>query len=221
MRRLLNIIGVLTIAAGTSWAGEFAILASGARLAADRHQVEGDRVRLFHHDGETQLASSLIVGFEDDGVPPPAPVPEPKVVPVMARSLAAPKTAVEFAASAAKIYALPEAFVRSVMKTESGFQLHALSPKGAIGLMQLMPGTARDLGVDPHDPEQNALGGAKYLHALLAKYEGRADQVLLALAAYNAGPAAVEKYHGVPPYAETHAYIRRVVERWLRESPAK
>jgi soluble lytic murein transglycosylase-like protein len=116
---------------------------------------------------------------------------------------------------------LPEAFVRSVMGAESGFQPRALSPKGAIGLMQLMPDTARFLGVNPNDPEQNALGGAKYLRSLLERYEGRPDQVLLALAAYNAGPAAVEKYHGVPPFAETRQYIWRVVERWTRESAAK
>jgi soluble lytic murein transglycosylase-like protein len=131
------------------------------------------------------------------------------------------KTAAEFAAHAAKTYSLPEAFVRSVMRAESGFQLAALSPKGAIGLMQLMPATARSLGVDPHDPQQNALGGARYLRELLERYEGRPDQVLLALAAYNAGPAAVEKYHGVPPFAETRQYIWRVVERWTRESAQK
>ena len=104
------------------------------------------------------------------------------------------------------------------MRAESDFQPHALSPKGAIGLMQLMPDTARSLGVNPHDPEQNALGGAKYLRELLTRYAGNPDQVLLALAAYNAGPGAVEKYHGVPPYAETRNYIWRVVNQWVKEN---
>ncbi len=99
------------------------------------------------------------------------------------------------------------------MKAESGFKPDALSPKGAIGLMQLMPETARTLGVDPHDPSQNARGGAQYLRDLLSRYENDPNQVLLALAAYNAGPAAVERYHGVPPYAETRAYVAAILDR--------
>jgi soluble lytic murein transglycosylase-like protein len=105
------------------------------------------------------------------------------------------------------------------MRAESGFKLSAFSPKGAIGLMQLMPETARQLGVDPSIPKENAEGGAQYLHDLLGKYEKDPDQVLLALAAYNAGPAAVERYHGVPPYIETRQYILRVLKNWQsRES---
>ena len=104
------------------------------------------------------------------------------------------------------------------MRAESGFQPTALSPKGAIGLMQLMPDTARTLGVDPKVPQQNAEGGAQYLRELLARYEDNPDQVLLALAAYNAGPGAVEKYHGVPPYRETREYILRVLKNWDRQN---
>ncbi len=118
---------------------------------------------------------------------------------------------------AAKKFSLPEAFVLSVMKAESGFRPDAVSPKGAIGLMQLMPETARELGVDPRNPHENAEGGAQYLRDLLARYEGSPDQVLLALAAYNAGPAAVERYHGVPPYRETREYILRVLKNWMPE----
>jgi soluble lytic murein transglycosylase-like protein len=115
-------------------------------------------------------------------------------------------------------FSLPVSFVKSVMRAESGFQTSALSPKGAIGLMQLMPETARQLGVDPANPKENAEGGAQYLHDLLAKYEQDPDQVLLALAAYNAGPAAVERYHGVPPYRETREYILRVLKNWDQAS---
>ena len=93
-------------------------------------------------------------------------------------------------------------------------RLDAVSGAGALGLMQLMPETARELGVDPQNPHQNAEGGAQYLRDLLAKYEGSPDQVLLALAAYNAGPAAVDRYHGVPPYRETREYILRVLKEW-------
>ena len=93
------------------------------------------------------------------------------------------------------------------MAAESGFQANAVSPKGAIGLMQLMPQTAADLGVDPHDPAQNVDAGVRYLRDLLIKYDGG---LWHALAAYNAGPAAVDKYHGVPPYRETIDYITRI-----------
>jgi soluble lytic murein transglycosylase-like protein len=122
------------------------------------------------------------------------------------------------AASAAKKYLLPDSFVKSVMKAESGFQPNVISPKGAVGLMQLMPDTARVLGVDPRDPHQNADGGAQYLRLLLARYENDPNQVLLALAAYNAGPAAVDRYHGVPPYKETREYILRVLKNWDQSS---
>jgi soluble lytic murein transglycosylase-like protein len=118
------------------------------------------------------------------------------------------------AETAARKYSLPSAFVSSVMRAESGFNPAAVSPKGAIGLMQLMPGTARDLGVDPTKPAENADAGTRYLRDLLARYEDSPDQVVLALAAYNAGPAAVDKYHGVPPYRETRDYILRVLRTW-------
>jgi soluble lytic murein transglycosylase-like protein len=90
-----------------------------------------------------------------------------------------------------------------------------MSPKGAIGLMQLMPATAKDLGIEARDPAQNAQGGARFLAALLKQYHF--DSVL-ALAAYNAGPAAVEKYHGVPPYPETQDYVRRVLRTYEKIS---
>ncbi|MDI3328964.1 MAG: lytic transglycosylase domain-containing protein [Alicyclobacillaceae bacterium] len=110
-------------------------------------------------------------------------------------------------------YGLDPALLRAVMAVESGGNPSARSPAGALGLMQLMPSTARSLGVDPLDPAQNLDGGARYLRDLLARFRG---DVVLALAAYNAGPAAVERHGGIPPYPETREYVRRVTELYRR-----
>jgi soluble lytic murein transglycosylase-like protein len=99
--------------------------------------------------------------------------------------------------------------VEAVAYVESRFGVTATSPVGAIGTMQLMPGTAKDLGVDAHNPEQNIRGGAAYLRQMLQMFGGNVE---LALAAYNAGPAAVRKHKGVPPYPETRAYVAAVLD---------
>ncbi len=105
-------------------------------------------------------------------------------------------------------YGVNEAFLRAIIHAESAFNPHAMSIKGAQGLMQLMPGTANDMGVlDAFDAEQNIRGGARYLGMLLQSFDGNEK---LAAAAYNAGPGAVQRYKGVPPYAETQVYVSRV-----------
>jgi len=102
----------------------------------------------------------------------------------------------------------------SVVRAESGGNIHAVSRTGAQGLMQLMPGTAAELGVaDSFRADQNINGGTAYLDALLVRYH---ENLALALAAYNAGPAAVDKYHGVPPYRETRVYVARVIREFNR-----
>jgi soluble lytic murein transglycosylase-like protein len=112
-------------------------------------------------------------------------------------------------AESARRYALPRSLVRAVARAESSFRPDAVSPKGARGVMQLMPGTAKELGVsNALDPAENIDAGARLLRQLLEKYEGRVAE---ALAAYNAGPAAVARAGGVPRYRETRGYIRRVV----------
>lgn len=111
-------------------------------------------------------------------------------------------------AEAARQFAVDPALVRAVIHAESGFNPRARSPKGAMGLMQLMPGTARMLGVtDPHLPGNNIAGGARYLSSLLDRFK---NDVTLATAAYNAGPEAVKRHAGVPPYPETQVYVQRV-----------
>jgi soluble lytic murein transglycosylase-like protein len=193
------------IAATTGWAGEFAVFASGSRLHVDGHQLAGSQVRLFLGAGYTELAASAIVSFEPDGVAAPEPAQQSEPQKPDSITIIVPQ---QMADAAADKYGLPRQLVRSVMAAESGFDPRALSPKGAVGLMQLMPVTAQNLGVDPSDPAQNVDAGARYLRDLLLKYDG---QLWHALAAYNAGPEALEKYHNqIPPYRETILYIERI-----------
>ena len=113
--------------------------------------------------------------------------------------------------AAARKHGVPAVFIKSIVAAESNFDASAISPKGAIGLMQLMPATAQLFGADPAVPAQNVDAGTHYLRILLAKYHKYRDGLRRVIAAYNAGPAAVDHYRGVPPYPETRTYVARVL----------
>jgi soluble lytic murein transglycosylase-like protein len=160
-----------------------------------------------------EVPASSVASFETEEYVPPPPAPPPVAAPPAAALKSTdPKTLVR---EAAVRHSLPPAFVASVAKAESAMKQSAVSPKGAIGVMQLMPGTAKALEADPHDTEQNIDAGTRLLRELLLKYDG---DVVKALAAYNAGPGAVDKYHGLPPYRETQTYVNKVIHDYQKAS---
>jgi soluble lytic murein transglycosylase-like protein len=201
--RLFGLLLLLSTASA-ALAGEFAVLSTGSRLRVDRHEADGSKVRLYSGSGYIELDAAQISSFEVFTDPTPAPAvaaPQP-VAPA-----SQPQSPLELADAAADRYGLPRSLVRSVMSAESANRPDAVSPKGAIGLMQLMPSTAKELGADPHDPAQNVDAGARYLRDLLLRFD---YHLWHALAAYNAGAGAVQKYNGIPPYRETINYVKRI-----------
>lgn len=139
----------------------------------------------------------------------------PALSPKGALAMAAGLPFAALVSAAAAEHALPEALLHAVIRAESNYNPAAVSPKGAMGLMQLMPATARELGVvDAHDPAANIRGGAQYLKQLLGMFDNNTE---LAVAAYNAGPGAVQRSGGgIPPYAETRRYVPRVMDHFHR-----
>jgi soluble lytic murein transglycosylase-like protein len=203
----------------TASAGEYVVLTNGFRIHADSHVADGSTVRLSTSQGVIELRANTISGFETEEYTPPPPPPPVEAIQAPAQNRQF--TPQELVTRAAERAGLPPEFVHSIARAESGYHTNARSPKGAIGLMQLMPGTAAGLNVDPYDPAQNADGGAMYLRDLLLKYENDPHQVSKAVAAYNAGPAAVDKYKGVPPYRETIQYVNRVLKQYEKEQKKK
>jgi hypothetical protein len=195
-------------------AAEYAVLTTGFRLRAERHETAGDRVRLIVKDGGViEVPASSVVRFEaEDFVPAPVEKPVLDQAPDYSR-----KGLDKLVTQLGKQLQLHPALVHSVIEAESNYDPDAVSSKGAVGLMQLMPETARELAVeDRRNPHQNVRGGTAYLKQMLDRYAGSRDQLLKALAAYNAGPANVDRYDGMPPYAETRAFVGRVIRRFLQ-----
>ncbi|HME33597.1 MAG TPA: lytic transglycosylase domain-containing protein [Candidatus Sulfotelmatobacter sp.] len=161
-----------------------------------------------------KLRAGFLANYARNGAPGGKSTPSP-----LGRIRNGPLNLDEVVNSASQRYWLDPDLVSSVIKAESGFNVRALSPKGAQGLMQLMPGTASQLGVpNAFDPEANVEGGTKYLRELLERYN---FDLVKALAAYNAGPLRVEQFGGVPPYYETRAYVARVVRDFNKKKAAE
>ncbi len=204
------------------WAAERVTLSNGFALQCSHHEVVEGRYRLYtSRDSESyiEFAANEIAGVENVPDPPAEEAAKPLIAKAPAVGKAVETTLTpadlhEMLATAGSAHNVDVDLLASVVKAESGGNVRALSRTGAKGLMQLMPGTAADLGVeDSFKPEQNVGGGSAYLDSLLTKYH---DNLAVALAAYNAGPAAVDRYHGIPPYRETRAYVARVIHEFNR-----
>lgn len=203
-------LGACLLILSVSAAAETVVLRNGFRLAAERCERFSDRVRLLTANGGwIEILPDEVARIESEPVPQLTPSARTEAGPEPQRDL---RREIERVAAKA---GLPGDLIDAVAWAESGLRQDAVSPAGAIGLMQLMPDTAAELGVDPWDRLGNLAGGTRYLKQLLQRFSGDRDQLAKALAAYNAGPGRVVEHGGVPPYPETVAYIRRVVRRYL------
>jgi hypothetical protein len=196
-----RLLALLLLGAAAPARAEIALLAGGATLKVSGWRAEGPLVYLsLKGGGEVGLPAAELRGVVPDEVMDEV---EGARDADELRSLAI---------ATAERHGLDPDLVLAVVAVESGFRPDAVSPKGAQGLMQLMPGTARELGVqDAFNPQDNLDGGVRHLSGLLALYRGDLQR---ALAAYNAGAGAVARYRGLPPYRETRDYVRKVLERY-------
>jgi hypothetical protein len=222
---------IVALFASPANAADLAILRNGFSIRHEHRLVLGATTRLFFGVDDssfTDVPTAEITGYEKDlsSSPSPSlslqlPTPAHSPAPVLSHSvpaLSAPALH-QVVDSASAAYHLDPDLVNSVIHAESGFNSHAVSPKGARGLMQLMPGTANQLGVnDAFDPQSNVTGGSRYLRELLERYN---FDLVKALAAYNAGPERVEQYRGVPPFRETQAYVARIVHEYNQKKIAQ
>lgn len=208
--RVPRLITTLLLLTGTIFAVEIAELRNGFTIRHRTREIRDGSVRLYM-DEQKKSFIDLPVG-EVEGY---SSEPDSEFAPGPAKPA---KSTSQIISEASEKHGVDSDFIRSVIKQESAGNANAVSRAGARGLMQLMPGTASQLGVsDSFSPEQNVHGGAQYLRELLERYDGDA---IKALAAYNAGPGAVDRFHGVPPYRETRQYVQRVVREYNKSKSA-
>jgi len=213
MRLLAHIIFAVGLLGGPLFAAaaDLAVLRNGFSIRHERREVVGSVTRLYlsaDRDGYVDVPTIEIDRFEKD-----------LSAPVAAKVHASSQPMDEVINAVSSRHHLDPDLINSVIHAESGFNPRAVSPKGAQGLMQLMPQTASRLGVvNAFDPNANVEGGTRYLRELLERYN---FDLIKALAAYNAGPQRVEQYHGVPPYYETQAYVARIVRDFNRKKLAE
>lgn len=214
----IPVLALLLMAAHARGA-EQVTLTNGFVEHCDHHAQVNGRVRLYLDSGESsyiEFAPGQIASVQTVAAPPSV---QPAAPARAAGGKLSPADIGEMLARAGRQHNLDVDLLASVVKAESDGNAHAVSRAGAEGLMQLMPGTAAQLGVrDRFQAEQNVQGGSAYLDALLTRYR---DNLALALAAYNAGPEAVDRYHGIPPYRETRIYVARVIHEFNRRVLAR
>jgi soluble lytic murein transglycosylase-like protein len=213
MRRLLQLGFVGLAIVLPLQAAEIANLCNGFSIRHQRHETAGETTRLYMSaapdSGYIDVPTAQIESFE-------AAPPDPQEAAVQSRK---PQDLNSIVSGASARNQVDADFIASVIRAESANNPRAVSPKGAQGLMQLMPRTANMLGVkNSFDPADNVDGGVRYLRDLLLLYN---NDMIKALAAYNAGPQRVQQYKGLPPYRETHAYVARVVKDYNRTKLAK
>jgi soluble lytic murein transglycosylase-like protein len=212
--RLCRLVCGLVLALSVRVMGsDLAVLHNGFSIRHDRREVVGTVTRLYVSPpatGYVDVPTEQIDHFEPDLTPHLAPL-----APAAVKSSGLDQVV----ASAGERHHLDPDLIRSVIHAESGFNVRAVSPKGAQGLMQLMPGTASGMGVaNAFDPQSNVEGGTQYLRMLLERYD---FDLIKALAAYNAGPQRVEHYGGVPPFHETQAYVARIIREFNQKKLAE
>ncbi len=200
-------------------ADQYAVMNTGARVRIDRYTSAGPLTNLFlPGGGVVEVNTAEIARFEADEYTPPPP-PPPAAPAAGQGANVSGQDLNEIIRATGERHGLDPDLIRSVIHAESGGNPRAVSPKGASGLMQLMPGTARQLNVsNSFDPAQNVDAGTRYLRQLLAQY---GNSLPLALAAYNAGPKKVDAYKGIPPYRETYNYVSRIIQSFNQQKLAQ
>jgi hypothetical protein len=200
-------IAVITAAPA---AGEIIVLSSGRTLSVKSHRFEGDTIILtLRTGGEVTCDKTIVEKVLPDEVPHPEPVSATEVRPEESSPSLEGTPYDEIIGALSEAHGVDPMLVKALIQVESNYRPGARSPKGAMGLMQLMPSTAREYKVrNPFDPKANIEAGIKHLKGLIDRF---GDRVELALAAYNAGEGAVKKFNGVPPYRETRNYVSKIL----------